>query len=96
MIVVAKRMLYTPIERLPYTRLEYTNQFFVVNSILNLVCFRLAEFLELKGYKAVPIPPAYPRFEDKLFGVLSLRHAAVEAGLGEIGLSNLLITPLWA
>lgn len=92
-IVFAKRMLYSPIERLPHSRLEYTNQFFVVNSILNLIGYKVGEFLESKGYRTIPIPPAYPRFEDKLFGVLSHRHAAVEAGLGEIGLSNLLITP---
>jgi len=92
-IVFAKRMLFSPIEGLPRTRLEYTNQFFVVNAILNQIAYRVSEFLELKGFKAIPIPPAYPRFENKLFGVLSLRHAAVEAGLGEIGLNNLLITP---
>ncbi|MEM2211424.1 MAG: hypothetical protein QXK35_06465 [Nitrososphaerales archaeon] len=92
-IVFAKRMLYSPIEGLPHTRLEYTNQFFVVNAILNTIAYKICNFLESKGFKAIPIPPAYPRFEDKLFGVFSHRHAAVEAGLGEIALSNLLVTP---
>jgi len=92
-IVFAKRMLYTPLEYLPNTRLEYTNQFFVVNAILNTIAYEACDFLERRGFKAIPIPPAYPRIEDKLFGVFSHRHAAVLAGLGEIGLNNLLITP---
>jgi epoxyqueuosine reductase QueG len=49
--------------------------------------------LEVKGYRAIPIPAAYPRVNKELMGVFSHRHAAVLAGLGEIGFSNLLITP---
>jgi len=69
-IVFAKRMLYSPIERLPYSRLEYTNQFFVVNSILNLIGYEIGRFLELKGFRTIPIPPAYPRI---IYNVLFLR-----------------------
>jgi epoxyqueuosine reductase QueG len=53
----------------------------------------VSRLLEDQGYRAIPIPAAYPRINKELMGVFSHRHAAVLAGLGELGLSNLLITP---
>jgi len=69
---------------LPYTRYEYTNQFFVLNSMLNSMAFKLSRYLESQGYRTIPIPAAYPRVNKEIFGILSHRHAAVQAGIGEM------------
>lgn len=56
----------------------------------------LTRLLEEKGFKAVPVPPYFPvkMYPEKgIAGEISHKHAAVEAGLGEIGLNGLLITP---
>ncbi len=78
---------------LPYTRYEYTNQFFILNSMLNSMAFKVSRYLESQGYRTLPIPAAYPRVNKEIFGILSHRHAAVRAGLGEMALNNLLTTP---
>ncbi len=77
---------------LPYSRYEYTNQFFLLNGTLNSTATRICRRLEDKGYRALPIPAAYPRINKLPAGVLSHRHAAVAAGLGEFALNNLLTT----
>ncbi len=92
-IVGAVHILDSVCDDLPETRYEYTNQFYVLNGTLGSVSTKVARLLEDKGYRAIPIPAAYPRINKDLMGVFSHRHAAVLAGLGEIGLSNLLITP---
>ena len=53
----------------------------------------VCEFLESQGYRNLPIPAAYPRVNKDLCGILSHRHAAVEAGIGEFALNNMLTTP---
>jgi epoxyqueuosine reductase len=92
-IVGAVHILDSVCDDLPETRYEYTNQFYVLNGTLGSMSTKVARLLEEKGYRAIPIPAAYPRINKELMGVFSHRHAAVLAGLGEIGLSNLLITP---
>jgi epoxyqueuosine reductase len=92
-IVGAVRILDSVCDDLPETRYEYTNQFYVLNGVLGVGSTKVARFLEDLGYRAIPIPAAYPRINKELMGIFSHRHAAVLAGLGEIGLNNLLITP---
>jgi epoxyqueuosine reductase QueG len=92
-IVGAVRILDSVCDDLPETRYEYTNQFYVLNGLLGVASTKVARLLEELGYRAIPIPAAYPRINKELMGVFSHRHAAVLAGLGEIGLSHLLITP---
>jgi len=92
-IVGAVHILDSVCDDLPETRYEYTNQFYVLNGTLGSLSTRVARLLEDNGYRAIPIPAAYPRVNKELMGVFSHRHAAVLAGLGEIGFSNLLITP---
>jgi len=91
-IVGAVRVL-SSVYDLPYTRYEYTNQFFILNSRLNSMATNVCEFLETEGYRNIPIPAAYPRVNMDLCGVLSHRHAAVLAGIGEFALNNMLTTP---
>ena len=92
-VIVAAVHVLDSVYDLPYTRYEYTNQFFVLNSMLNSMAFKVSRFLESYGYRTIPIPAAYPRINKLLCGVLSHRHAAVQAGLGEMALNNLLTTP---
>ncbi len=59
-------------------------------------CIKLARLLEKKGFRAVIIPAYLPvEMNYETFGLkgdLNLKHAAVEAGLGSRGKSDLLIT----
>ncbi|MEM2144709.1 MAG: hypothetical protein QW279_05075 [Candidatus Jordarchaeaceae archaeon] len=61
------------------------------------IIYTLSKFLAKKGFKAFPIPAYLPVEMSKetagLKGEVSLRHVAQCAGLGEIGLNRLLITP---
>ena len=60
--------------------------------------YRVARFLEREfKAKAMTVPPSYPlhmSFETKgTIGDVSLRHAAIAAGLGNFGRHNLVIHP---
>jgi epoxyqueuosine reductase QueG len=72
---------------------EYAIHTRVVNSELNQIAYRIARFLEDSGYVAIPVPASYPSDSSKHMGDLSHRHAAVFAGLGQIGRNSLLVTP---
>lgn len=74
---------------------EYTRCIFTTEIKLELAAFNIANFLDEKGYKAIPIPVRMDLMMDKenLMGDLSHKHAAVLAGLGQIGKNSLLITP---
>ncbi|WXG41766.1 MAG: hypothetical protein WED07_13550 [Candidatus Freyarchaeum deiterrae] len=64
---------------------------------IDRILYGLAKLLTRKGLKAVSIPAFLPvemsRETSGLKGEVSLRHAAQCAGLGEIGLNRLVITP---
>ena len=92
-VIVAAVHVLDSVYDLPETRYEYTNLFFVLNSMLNSMGYKVSRYLELQGYRSLPIPAAYPRINKELCGVLSHRHAAVQAGLGEMALNNMLTTP---
>ena len=92
-VIVAAVHVLDSVYDLPYTRYEYTNQFFILNSRLNSMTTNVCEFLESKGYRNIPIPAAHPRVNKDLCGILSHRHAAVRAGIGEFALNNMLTTP---
>ena len=55
---------------LPETRYEYTNQFYVLNAVLGVGSTKVARLLEDLGYRAIPIPAAYPRINKELMGGL--------------------------
>jgi len=92
-VIVAAVHVLDSVYDLPYTRYEYTNQFFVLNSMLNSMAFKVSRYLESQAYRTIPIPAAYPRINKLMCGMLSHRHAAVQAGLGEMAINNLLTTP---
>jgi epoxyqueuosine reductase len=67
---------------------------------LDRMSFLASRWIEDCGGGAVPLPSDAPHeFWDAerqtARGLLSLKHAAVEAGLGEIGKSTLLLNPTW-
>lgn len=75
---------------------QYTRNIFVVASLADRVAHLLTLWLETQGYEAIPISARgmyMAAMTGALMGDLSHKHAAVLAGLGEIGLNSLLIHP---
>lgn len=62
---------------------------------LDILAVRLSNFLESKGHYAIPIPSYIPLSIRNLepWGVISLKHAGLAAGLGKISKNGLLIHP---
>lgn len=63
---------------------------------IDSISFKLALDMELAGYTAIPVPTDDPyehkkRKQVHAGGILSLKHAAVHAGLGKIGKNTLLV-----
>lgn len=74
----------------------YTFAHFRVFDKINAITFRLTEDLEKYRISAVPIPASEPyEYWDESRrhgqGILSLKHAAVRAGLGSMGKNTLLV-----
>jgi epoxyqueuosine reductase QueG len=72
---------------------------YVEDMMLNIIAVKLANYLEVNhGLRSLPTPNAshtglgHPVMAAPM-GFFSQRHAAVRAGLGEFGLSGLVITP---
>jgi len=74
---------------LPYLLFGYRE----LNSTLDRIALGVTRMLEGLGFKALPIPASWPSEWSKFSGAMSHRHAAVAAGLGELGWSGLLLTP---
>jgi len=75
---------------------EYSTELII--SELEEIELKLVYFLEDHGHAALTVPPVHtdPRLYDRAGdtrGPLSLPHAAVEAGLGTLGLNLMLLTP---
>ena len=73
----------------------------MVNDLLNRLALRVSNSLEKRGYLSLFFPATYgPDVAQMIremipsqWGLLSQRHAAVRAGLGEFGLNNVVLTP---
>ena len=65
----------------------------VPNWDLSSAATRLAGHLEKRGFRALPFPPTGINYKFGYRADFSHRHAAVAAGLGEFGLSGLVLTP---
>ncbi len=70
-----------------------------INNELQRIVMHTAFMLEEAGYDSIYMPVTYgstfhpvPNDVNGLIGPFSHRHAAVAAGLGELGISNLLLT----
>ena len=61
---------------------------------LDVIGLRVARMLESKGFRAYHLMSSRGCIDDRfLISLLSPKHIAAKAGLGEIGYSSLLITP---
>jgi ferredoxin len=60
---------------------------------MDLLAYKTARYLIRSGFNAVPVGTGHPYYQEPLHGVISHKHAAVQAGLGQMGLSSLLLTP---
>jgi len=83
------KMVKSPKSYGPYAWFGYG----LLNYELNFAGARIARFLENRGYIALPIPATGMPHRYFRMGDFSHRHAAVAAGLGELGLNRLLMTP---
>jgi epoxyqueuosine reductase len=94
-IVVAQRMLIGCLES--PSDMVTTIQGIALYDELHMLTLKTARFLEERGHRAAIVPGYSPVDMNKetkgLSGEVSLRHAAVAAGLGGLGRNNLLITP---
>ncbi len=99
-IVMAKRLNSGTTRLLPWNeRHKYYNDELTV-TLLEEVGLELVLWLEDQGYPALMVPPTHVdpwRYQGKpdehQSPLLSLDHAAVEAGLGTLGLNLQLLTP---
>ena len=99
-IVMARRISAGTSRILPWNdRHKYYNDELAI-SALEDVALSLVYWLEDKGYPAIIIPPSHVdpwRYRNDpnqhMTTLLSLNHAAVEAGLGTLGLNLQLLTP---
>jgi ferredoxin len=65
-----------------------------LNRELDVLIYRISNFLEERGYATVPIPARGTAYgaPKKGYGMISFRHAAVAAGLASFGLSGIALT----
>lgn len=92
-IVIAMRWCDTLVDGLPEIRAMYSRMMIMMNNELDIILLRISHLLTKRGFLALPVHASDPYDLSELRGVLSHKHAAVQAGLGEFGLSNLLLTP---
>ncbi len=96
-IVIAKRLPLAVVRAIP--SYYYSVSVETINRELCSLSYRIATYLEDLGYLALPLDNETGRdyFEEdgkfRMLADLSLRHAAVLAGLGEIGAGAFLVTP---
>jgi len=88
----------TTVQEYIYNTVAYS----MVNTRLEQIGLSIALFLEKQGYQSMCFPATYVVDEENgpimrkipdFLAPFSHRHAAVRAGLGEFGLSNLVLTP---
>jgi epoxyqueuosine reductase QueG len=96
-VVMAKRIPLAIVRTIP--SYHYAVSYEIINRELCALSYRVANYLEEHGYLALPLDHSTGReyFEEdgkfKMLADFSLRHAAVMAGLGEIGAGAYLVTP---
>lgn len=73
----------------------YISSYFTYYSLMDETANNISIILEKEGYPTLPIPSYSPlKFHDgEPRGILSLKHAAVESGIGKMGKNTLLIHP---
>jgi len=76
---------------------SYTISRNMLSNVLDIISVKFCDLMEDKNIIAVPIgaigPSIFDQNTGRSRGIVSLKHAAVLAGLGYIGKNSLLITP---
>jgi epoxyqueuosine reductase len=90
-IVIAIALPVTAFEAAPSR--EYSISYIVANKELDRIAFRIAKYLQNRGYKALHVPASPPYDLEKMMGDLSHRHAANLAGIGVFGKNSLILSP---
>ena len=65
----------------------------ILNDKMNLAAYALGKVLEGEGHTTVSIPASPPYDTKELLAIFSHRHAAVAAGLGQLGWNKMVIFP---
>ena len=99
-IVLAKRLSSGATRIIPWgDRTKFYNDELALSK-LEEISLELVYWLEDRGYPAIIVPPTHVdpwRYQDDprqhMTTLISLPHAAVEAGLGTLGLNRQLLTP---
>jgi len=78
--------------------IPYTHTAYLLYSELDRIGLKLSHYIQKKGNNAIPVPADVPYIswdESRKHGqaILSMRHAAYNAGLGILGRNTLLINP---
>jgi epoxyqueuosine reductase len=77
--------------------IAYHELYRTVNSLLDANAYLITSFLNRRGFPSIPVPRdgygSIGILEEKPIAFFSHRHAAYLAGLGNFGVSNMLLTP---
>jgi epoxyqueuosine reductase len=73
----------------------YSAHYSRVNQYLDMVTTRFTQWIEQKGFSALPVAASIVLDFEKNIAHLSHRHAAYHAGLGWYGRNNLLVHPVF-
>lgn len=77
--------------------ISYHELYRTVNSLLDSNGYRIASLLNRRGFPSIPIPRdgygSITILKERPLAFFSHRHAACLAGLGNFGVSNMLLTP---
>lgn len=92
-IVMALQWNHALVDGLPEMRPMYSRMMIMMNNFLDTTVLKICHFLQQNGYQSLPVHASDPYDLINLKGVISHKHAAVQAGLGEFGLNNLLLSP---
>ncbi len=93
-VIVIGKTVPKGIFKLKYHRANIVQRIYHnLYKFLDITATRIADFLESLGYYSVPIPSYIPLTFRNLepWGVISLKHAAIAAGLGEIAKNGMFI-----
>ena len=91
-IVIGVKLSDAVFDSLPTSRSLYAKQYEVANATLDRIAFILANEIEKKGYKAIPIPASKILKNTNWRSFISHKAIARAAGVGWIGKSLLLVT----